>query len=186
MKTKTIALTIAGLGLTTMLMASGLQGDWDEPCGDQRGPGMHQQDDWQRGMHRRGFRGTDNMRRGQRRGFMRRIGRQLDLTREQRQKIREVFKNEHKAKQAERKARWGERQKRSGLFGNLNPQTFMSSDQFDKEAFIKAVQKQALDRRAKREAIRKSRVKHLADFMEKIFNILTPEQRLKWIELAKQ
>jgi Spy/CpxP family protein refolding chaperone len=59
-------------------------------------------------------------------------------------------------------------------------------DNFDKEAFIKAVQKQALDRRAKREAIRKSRVKHLADFMEKIFNILTPEQRLKWIELAKQ
>jgi Spy/CpxP family protein refolding chaperone len=186
MKTQTIALTIAGLGLTTALMASGSQGDWGESHRDHRGSGMHQQDNHPRGMHRKGFRKTNKTHRGQQRGFMRRIGRQLDLTQDQRQKIREAFKNERKAKQAERKARLKEEKKRKGLFGKLNPQTFMSDKHFDKEAYAKAIQKQTRDRKAKRAAKRKSRIERRAAFLEKIFNILTPEQRVKWIELSKQ
>ena len=185
MKTKTILLTIAGLGLTTALMANGPQGDWGGSRDDHRGQGMHQKGEHQRGMHRRGDQRSQKMRRGHRAGFMRQMGRQLDLTREQRQQIREVFKAEHKAKRAERKAHRGAGKKHGGLFGQLNPETFMSADHFDKAAFEKAAQDQAAKRKADREATRQSRLKQRAAFMEKIFNILTPEQRVKWIQLSQ-
>jgi Spy/CpxP family protein refolding chaperone len=113
------------------------------------------------------------------------MGRQLDLTKDQRQKIRDVFKAERQAKRTERKAKRGERKKRGGMFGQLNPEAFMSADHFDKSAFEKAVQDQAARRKADREAKRQSRLKQRAEFLEKIFNILTPEQRVKWIELSK-
>jgi Spy/CpxP family protein refolding chaperone len=189
MKTKTFVLAVVGLGLTTVLMAGNPQGGWDNPRGDQGRHGMYQKGDRQSGMHRRGDRDGQKMCRGQRRGankgFMRQMARQLDLTSDQRQKIRDIFNEERKAKKAERKAHRGERKKRGGVFGDLNPETFMSADHFDKKAFTKAVQKQADDRKAERAAKRKSRVEQRAAFMEKIFNILTPEQRVKWIELAK-
>ena len=185
MKTKTIVLTLAGLGLTSALMAGSPWGDSGESRGHQGQNGMHQKGDSPRGMHRRGDHRADKMQRGQRRGMMRQMGRELDLTKEQRQKIRDVFKAERQAKRAERKAHRGEGKKRGGMFGQLNPETFMSADHFDKSAFEKAAQDQATKRKSDREAKRTSRLKQRAAFMEKVFNILTPEQRVKWIELSK-
>ncbi len=192
MKTKTILLTLAGLGLTTALMANGPQGGWDGSRGERGQHGMHQQGDHPKGMQRGGNRDGKKMRRGDRRahnkGFMRQLGRQLDLTKEQRQKIRAVFQEERQAKKAERKAlrtHRGQGKKRAGMFGQMNPETFMSADHFDKEAFTKAAQDQAAKRKAERQAKRTSRLKQRAAFVEKIFNILTPEQRVKWIELSK-
>ena len=183
MKTKAIVLALAGLGLTTALMASGPQ----EPGnGEQGSHGMHQQGMGGPGMHHRGWRDGKQMHRGHRRGFMRRMGRALNLTSEQREQFRELFKAERQAKKAEHKAHHRHGKKQGGMFGALNPETFMSADHFDKEAFTKAVENQAQQRRAERQAKRRSRVEHRAAFMEKIFNILTPEQRVKWIELAKE
>ena len=175
MKTKVIVLALAGLGMTAALMANGPRGGWDDPHG---GPEMHQ-GDRQHGMHRRG--GP--------RGFARRMARQLDLTKDQRQKIRAIFRAERQSKKAERRAHRPHGKQghhHSGLFGSLNPATFMSADSFDKEAFKKAVQEQAQQRKAAREARRKARLDHRADLMEKVFNILTPEQRVKWIELGRK
>ena len=172
MKTKVIVLALAGLGMTAALMANGPRGGWDDPRG---GPGMHQ-GDRQHGMQRRG--GA--------RGFARQMARQLDLTKEQRQKIRAIFRAERQGKKAERRAHRQQGNRRPGLFGQLNPATFMSADNFDKDAFKKAVQEQAQQRKAARETRRKARLDQRADLMEKIFNILTPEQRVKWIELSKK
>jgi len=183
MKTKAIVLALAGLGLTTALMAGGPQ---ERGEGEQGPYGMHQPGMGGPGMHHRGVRDGNQMRRGHRKGMMRRMARALDLTSEQRQQFRALFKAERQAKKAERKAHRQQGKKGRGMFGNLNPETFMSADHFDKEAFTKAVEKQAQQRRAERQAKRQSRLEHRAAFMEKIFNILTPEQRVKWIELAKK
>jgi len=117
--------------------------------------------------------------------FMRAIGRQLDLSPEQREKIREIFFQERQNKQA----RYG-RNRHSKTYPNrihekIKPETFMTRDHFDKAAFINAVQEQAAKRMAERQAQREKQLKQRADFMEKVFNILTPEQRAKWIQLSQ-
>ena len=117
---------------------------------------------------------------------MRRMGRELNLTSEQRRQFRELFKAERKAREAERRVQRRHGKKRGSMFGSLNPETFMSADHFDKDAYVKAVEKQAQQRRTERRDRRRSRLEHRAAFMEKIFNILTPEQRVKWIELSKE
>jgi Spy/CpxP family protein refolding chaperone len=184
MKTKIIVLTLAGLGLTTALMASGPQGDWGGSRGDHRGQGMHQKGEHQWGMHHRN-RIEQQKHQGKRKGFMRRMGRELDLTQEQRKQIRQVFKDMHKAKQAEHKMYKSNERKRSGIFGSNNPESFMSADNFDKEAFKRNVLEQQAKRKAMRQAKRQEQLDRRADMMEKIFQILTPEQRLKWIQLSK-
>ncbi len=183
MKTKTIVLALAGLGLATVLMAHEPQGSEN---GERGGYGMHQRGMDRPGMHRGGFRDSRLMRHGHRRGFMRRMGRELNLTSEQRRQFRELFKAERKAREAERRVQRRHGKKRGSMFGSLNPETFMSADHFDKDAYVKAVEKQAQQRRTERRDRRRSRLEHRAAFMEKIFNILTPEQRVKWIELAKE
>jgi len=175
MKTKVIVLALAGLGMTAALMANGPRGGWDDQRG---GSGMHQ-GDRQHGMQRRG--GSQ--------GFARQMARQLDLTKDQRQKIRAIFRAERQGNKAERRAhrqQGKQGNRRPGLFGQLNPATFMSADNFDKDAFKKAVQEQEQQRKAARETRRTERLDQRADLMEKVFNILTPEQRVKWIELVKK
>jgi Spy/CpxP family protein refolding chaperone len=174
MKTKTIALAIAGLSLTSVLMAGNPQGEWNETRGHRGRLALHQRGGYQGDLHRRA-----------RRGALRRMARQLDLTSDQKEKIREIFTSERKAKKAQRRARRLHEKQPRELFGALNPETFMSADHFDKTAFVAASEKQAADRKAKREAKRQARIQHRAAFLEKIFNVLTPEQRVKWIELAK-
>ncbi len=171
MKTKTILLTIAGLSLTTALMANGPQDGGSESCGEHRGQGMHRS-----GEHRMGA-----MHRGQRRGFMRQIGRQLDLTQDQRRKIRQIFREAREKAQAARKT-YQETGKKQG---RLNPESYMSAEHFDKEAFKRGVLEQQAKRKAARQARRQVRLDRQADRLEKIFNILTPEQRRKWIQLSK-
>ena len=189
MKTKVIVLALAGLGLTTALMAGGHQGDCDGARGERGQQGMHQRGERGERMHRRGHRQDRGMRgkhRQNRMGFLRQMGRKLDLTSDQRQKIRALATAEREARKAEHQGKYQRRKHRAGMFGTLNPDTFMSADNFDKEAFKKGVKAQAEKRRAERKTQRESRLDHRADFMAKFFDILTPEQRVKWIELSKE
>ncbi len=186
MHTKTIIMVLAGLGLSTALMASGPQNGeegWQRGHG---GPGMFAQGEQGRAMHRRGGRMGHAMQRGQRRSFLRKIGRQLDLTSDQRKKIRDLFRKERQTKRAARKAHRGAGRPQAGLFGHMNPEQFMSADRFDKAAFTQAFKDQAAKRKAAHQTQRDERLKHRADFLAKVFDVLTPEQRLKWIELTQK
>ena len=189
MKRKTIILVLAGLGLTTALMAQkpytpqdGTEDGWNPQ-------GVHRQGMEKPRMHHRGIRHGHRMHRKDRRRrrmLLQRLTRALDLTPEQRREIRTVFRQERQAKQAARRIHRRHRKRRTPLLGTLPPETFMTTDRFDKEAFIKAVEKQAKKRHAEREAMRRKRLEQRAAFLEKIFKILTPEQRGKWLELGQE
>jgi len=109
----------------------------------------------------------------------------LDLTQEQREKIREILMQERQKKQAvpvkDRQAK-----KYGGdMFKPIKPEAFMTRDRFDKTAYIKAVQEQAAERMARRQARLEQQVNQRADLMEKVFAILTPEQRMKWVQMSR-
>ncbi len=182
MKTKRIVLVLAGLGLTSALMASGPHGNrTGGECQEQK---MHaQKENLQRVDHkdRMGQKRDQN----QRKNFMRRMAKELDLSRDQRLQIRDVFKDMRKAKQAKRKAFRKTAKNRAGMFEAIDLEKFMSADHFNKEAFKQNILEQQAKRKAARQARRQARLDSRADMMEKIFNILTPEQRLKWIQLSK-
>jgi Spy/CpxP family protein refolding chaperone len=63
---------------------------------------------------------------------------------------------------------------------------YMSEDKFDKKAYIQDMTKRAEARRAKMQKRRAQMLEARAEHMQKVFDILTPEQRKKWIELSKE
>ena len=63
---------------------------------------------------------------------------------------------------------------------------FMSADSFDKVAFKQEMKKKFEARRKVMETKGTEMLENRASGMEKVFNILTPEQRIKWIELSKE
>jgi Spy/CpxP family protein refolding chaperone len=181
MKAKMILMTVAGLGLTGALMAGGPHGDFEGP---DQGRGWHNDMHQQAGEGKRG----DYQRRGMRRGFRRGVAgktmRQLDLTRDQRKQLREMMKEQRKELRAKRRAYRDQNKKRNGVFKGLDVSKFMSVDNFDKEAFVKAQQDMFNKRKAANADRIKKNMQERADMMEKVFNILTPEQRVKLIQLS--
>ena len=97
---------------------------------------------------------------------------QLDLTREQKSQIKDIM----------REARDEMREKRSPKGMMPDASEFMSKDSFDKAAFIKVHKAKMAQMEKQRDAMLEKR----AENFEKIFNILTPEQREKFIELSKK
>ena len=63
---------------------------------------------------------------------------------------------------------------------------FMSAEKFDKEAFKKIMQDNDEKRNERMQKRQAKRIEHKADTMEKIFAILTPQQRTKLIELSQK
>jgi len=129
--------------------------------------------------------GGDGQRGGAHKDGMRKIMKQLDLSSEQREQmktLRESRKNVMKAKRKEF------RENRKAMRQQMQPDmsTFMTANTFNKEAFKQEMKSKHEDRRVKREKRQETRLDSRADSMEKMFNILTPEQRIKWIELSKQ
>ncbi len=129
---------------------------------------------------------------------MKKMMQDLNLSDEQRNKIREVMRESRGQMNNGGK---GYRHGNLGGQGKMNRQgigmhkrergmikmdasKFMSANSFDKEAYKKSVQerwKKMDELRAKR---REAKLNMMADRMEKIFNILTPAQREKLIELS--
>jgi len=110
---------------------------------------------------------------------------QLDLTSDQKDALGELkksFKSERQAKRKEMKENFKSMREGSGI----DMSSFMSADKFDKESFKAQMNTKSEQRRAKFQEEMDNMMDKKADGIEKVFNILTPEQRKKWIELNKQ
>ena len=122
---------------------------------------------------------------GENRGGMFKVMKQLDLTSEQKDQM-QVLKKERKghmqAKMKEMK------ENRKSMMAGMKPDlsTFMTANNFDKEAFKNQMNNKFEAKRQIMESKKSAMLKTRAEGMEKVFNILTPEQRIKWIELSKK
>jgi len=111
--------------------------------------------------------------------------RTLDLTSEQKTELKSVKKSQKAQMQEKREAfKIG----RESMMKQMKPDMslFMSADNFDKEAFKQEMKKKFEARRKVMETKGAEMLENRASSMEKVFNILTPEQRIKWIELSKE
>ena len=118
------------------------------------------------------------------RGGMFKVMKQLDLTAEQEEQM-DVLKTERKVQM---KAKFKEMKKnRKSMMKGMKPDlsTFMSADSFDKEAFKVQMENKFEAKRKMMQSKKSEMLEKRAVGMENVFNILTPEQRVKWIELSK-
>ncbi len=79
-----------------------------------------------------------------------------------------------------------DRKDRKAKKGTRDMSKFMSADKFDKEAFKKVMQAKDQKRNEMMQKRDTQRIEHRADTMEKVFAILTPQQRTKLIELSQK
>jgi len=122
--------------------------------------------------------------------MMRRILGELDLTPTQRRQIRLVLLEEKKERIEKRidtiKAGKRVRHLRRKRMARTDLSRFMDRERFDKEAFKKAMIERWREEDEFRRQRRAARLERVAERMEKIFRILTPEQREKLIELNRK
>ena len=103
---------------------------------------------------------------------------ELNLTFEQKGKIRSIMQEKREKMRALRVLK--------GQKPQVNLSNFMSTTEFNKEAFKTEMAKVQATRMAQNSKIREQRVEMIADTLSKIFNVLTPEQREKLIQLSKK
>ena len=129
--------------------------------------------------------GGNKQRGGPDKNGMQQIMKQLDLSAEQNDQLKTLRESRKDMMQAKRKEF---KENRKAMRGQMKPDmsTFMTANSFDKEAFKQEMKKKHDAKRAIRESRKASMLDSRADNMEKMFNILTPEQRIKWIELFKK
>jgi Spy/CpxP family protein refolding chaperone len=121
--------------------------------------------------------------------MLRALNKELDLTPEQRQRVKAIvmeYRQALKAKRMERKQARKGRGKGRGKSGKMGAAAFMSPERFDKEAFKSTVRKRWEMRERRRAEWREIRLDLMADTMEKLYNVLTPEQRTRLIELSQK
>jgi len=193
--------TAVALGLATAAWAGqgmgqgngGGQGNCGQGQGMQKGQGQMMGQNMQRGHH--GQKGQ----RGHRAPMMKRMMSQLDLTDAQKTEIQQIMR-EGRQHMKGQKGMAGQGMKGQGKMQGqgkgmhrgqrgrlgLDASQFMSKESFDKEAFKKAMQAKWQKQDELRQQRRAARLDRMADRMEKIFKVLTPEQREKLIELSKQ
>ncbi len=116
---------------------------------------------------------------------MQNVMKQLDLSSEQKEQMKTLRESRKNVMQAKRKEM---KESRKGMREQMRPDMnkFMTANTFDKEAFKQEMKKKHEVRLANREKRQEAMLESRADSMEKMFKILTPEQRTKWIELSKQ
>lgn len=122
---------------------------------------------------------------GKHKDQMMKVVKQLDLTSDQ----KSALKTLRKANKAERKTKMkAMKENRKQMRESMKPDMsqFMTADSFDKEAFKTQMNQKFEAKRQMMEGKKAAMLEKRATNMEKVFNILTPEQRIKWIELSKQ
>lgn len=152
---KTVMAVIATLGLSSAIMASG---PGMQPC--KHPMGMHHKD----------------------RSNIYKTIQQLDLTETQKQELQAFRESQREERKAYRTAL---KEKRAMKQNQTDLSRFMSAEKFDKNAYKTAVKERMQQREEMRAKRRELMVEKRAERMEKIFNILTPAQREKWIQLSK-
>ena len=131
------------------------------------------------GGHRGGpFAGKQNME-------IFKLVKKLDLSSEQEAALKTV-KESQRAQMREKMESF--KKDRESMMKQMKPDMslFMSADSFDKEAFKSEMKKKFEARRKVMETKGAEMLENRASGIEKVFNILTPEQRIKWIELSKE
>lgn len=114
------------------------------------------------------------------------VMKQLDLTDAQKDALKDLRKS-HKAERKAFRAEMKEKrmaQKGMGP-GKMDMTQFMSSTHFDTEAFKKAMRVKMENKIERMQKNMDKKVERRAAHMQKVFTILTPEQREKWIQLTK-
>jgi Spy/CpxP family protein refolding chaperone len=169
MKTQKLLLVLVGLSAASIVTAGVHSGYGDR----------HER----HGMHRDHSQiNSEHHRHGQ--GLLRRLDRALDLRPEQHEAIRKILREDRKARRAAMSTHADRHGRGRVPLSDLDPKSFMSVDHFDKTAFLDALERRAAERKAERKTARRARLERRAALMERIFAILTPEQRAKWIELS--
>ena len=122
----------------------------------------------------------------QQKEHMFKVMKQLDLTDAQKdvlKDLRQAHKAERKAFRAEMKEK---RMAKKGMGpGKMDMGQFMTATHFDTEAFKKAMKVKMENRIERMQKNMDRKVARRAAHMQKVFTILTPEQREKWIQLSK-
>ncbi len=129
--------------------------------------------------------GGNDQRGGEHKNGMQKIMKQLDLSSEQREQLKTLKESRKNMMQAKRKSC---KEDRKAMKGQMKPDMskFMTANTFDKDAFKQEMHKKFEAKRAMMETKKTTMMEYRANNMEKMFNILTPEQRIKWIELSKK
>jgi len=196
MKRNRLIAILAALGAASVLYAG--QGTGPGDCGNGAESGVTAQypaaaaPEMMRGRHGTGVRGR-GMHRGERghlQRMLRTINTRLHITPEQKQKIRAVvreYRQTLKCRHQQRIEARKERGKRMrGRKGTRGVSRFMSAEKFDKAAFKEVVRERWAMQDQRRAERRNARLDLMADTMEKIYDVLTPQQRQKLIELSQK
>ncbi|WP_457607118.1 Spy/CpxP family protein refolding chaperone [Nitratifractor sp.] len=206
---KGIIATTAALGLAGMLYAGNGMGPGNGRgnCGNcgNGGPQMGQNggqgcaQEMHRGQGKQGAMHGRHGKRGMHAPMMKKVFSQLNLSDEQKQQIRQIMRESRQQKgmkgqgmRGQGMGMQGQGMKGQGMKGQrrgrlgLDASAFMNKENFDKEAFKKALQQKWEQQDKMRQQRRAQRLERMADRMEKIFKVLSPEQRQKLIELSKQ
>ena len=96
-----------------------------------------------------------------------------NLTPEQKQKIREIMQQYRQSLARMRAQAKQSRPAARGKAQRMGLQAFLKDGNFDKEAFVSMIQ----SKWARQDAMRQKRLEISAETLEKIFALLTPEQR---------
>jgi len=181
---KQIIITTLALGLAGALYAG--QGNGGQGQGMMASPAMSQ------GKHHGKQMGMHGKKRGHPSHLQRMLktfNNELNLTPEQKQQVKAIvteYRQALKAKRMERKQARKGKGMGQGKGKGMGAAAFMNPERFDKEAFKSTVQKRWEMQEQRRAEWRKMRLDLMADTMEKLYNVLTPEQRSRLIELSQK
>lgn len=166
MKKRVIIATLSGAGLISLLAAG-------KPMFDSEGDyGYHK---CMHNKHMKHYsRGDKNPH-----SLFKKIISDLDLSDAQKKQIKAIVSKQKELMKKERQALKEQRDM-------PDVSKFMTITKFDKEAFKKTIVEKHKQRKQKMQQREEARLNHRADTLEKVFAILTPEQRTKLIALSQK
>jgi protein CpxP len=114
------------------------------------------------------------------------VMKQLDLTDAQKDALKELRASHKAERKAFKEAMKEKRIAQKGMGpGKMDMSQFMSATHFDMDAFKKAMKIKMENKIERMQKNMDRKVERRAAHMQKVFTILTPEQREKWIQLTK-
>ena len=177
--------------------SKGMQRGTDMGQGMMKGQGHGMMQGKQGKMHAKDMRKRPN--RMQR--MMQRMQKQLDLTPEQQQKIQAIMSDYRQQMQSQMHKKRGQgmgqgmgkgmqargmKGQGKGMKRRMPLASVLGAEQFDKAAFVKMMEQRWAKKDARRMEHRRVMLEHLSAAMEKVHDVLTPEQRKKLLELSQQ
>ncbi len=177
MRKRTIVATVAALGMATVLFAGNsmmnkpMMGGMHD-CGEGMSYGMHKKHGKNRGESTR--------------AYFKKIAEEIGLSDAQKQEIKTIVMAQKEEMKVKYKKLQSVRKSKKLQRGMPDIVAFMSVEKFDKEAFKKDLQAKQAKRAERMQKRQANSIDQRADTMQRIFDILTPEQRTKLINLSQK